>query len=288
MDDIIRRLSELWAPNWKGPISVIDILIVAFLVYRLMMMVRGTRAWKILIGIGVFVLALYLSEILQLRTLHWLLEKATLLAPVALVILLLPELRQAIEGFAKLGLWPEKFLGSEYGPNEATVDAILAAAATMSEQKIGALIVIERTEQLNDVIKTGVPLNAKVSSALLEAVFYDGNPLHDGAAVIRKDQLVSAACRLPLSEDATISSQYHMRHRAGLGISENSDAAAVIVSEERGEIAVAIGGQIQAYTSLDELRIALNRLMVGEPGISGGRLGVFRRKKNDEEIKNAG
>lgn len=282
MDDILRRLSELWAPGWKGVIGVIDILLVALLIYRLLKMVRGTRAWKVLIGILVFVLALFLSEKLQLRTLHWVLEKASVLAPVALVILLLPELRQAIEGFAKLGLWPERLLTGESPFAEGIQNEIVTAAAAMSAQRIGAIILIERTERLDEIAQTGVPLNAQVTAALLEAIFYHGNPLHDGAAVVRRDKVLAAGCRLPLSDNPAIASHYHMRHRAGLGITEASDCVAVIVSEERGKITVATHGQMKTLNDPEELRGELAELLSSSSQATGAR-SVFRRRKPAEE-----
>ncbi len=265
----------------RGVMAVIDILLVAFLIYRLLKLVRGTRAWKVLIGIGVFVGALFLSEKLELHTLHWILEKASVLAPVALVILLLPELRQAIEGFAKIGLLPERLLTGESSTSHTVLDEIVEASENMARRNIGALIVIEREEQLNEVARNGVPLNAEVTAALIEAIFYHGNPLHDGAAIIRKDNLLAAACRLPLSENPLLGAQYHMRHRAGVGVSEAADCVVIIVSEERGECSIAVDGELIHCKSGEDLKNRLQSL-VATSGDDRAARRMFGRKQNRE------
>lgn len=243
-----------------GPLSwvqVVDIAVVAFLIYRVLLIVRNTRAWRILGGIAIFVLALFLSDWLQLRTLHWLLDKATALGPVALVILLLPELRQALEGVAKLGFWPNRIGPSLALLSPKTIDEVVASASEMSASRIGAILVIERTNPLDAIAENGVPLGAKVSSALLTSIFYHGNPLHDGAALLRADQVLAAACRLPLSENDGIDRHMHMRHRAAIGITEQSDALAIVVSEERGTMALASGGLIRVFGNPSDLREAI-------------------------------
>jgi len=245
-------------------VHVIDVLLVAFLVYKLFMLVRGTRAWRVLGGIVIFVLALLASRSLGLTTLHWILEKAATLAPVAMVILLLPEMRQAIEGFGKLGFWPQKLGAFEQRTEVRTIEEIVAASAEMAAARVGALMVIERAAPLDEVIGNGVRLDAKVSAALLNSIFYEGNPLHDGAAIIRADTIVAAASRLPLSESARLDHNVHMRHRAGVGITEEFDCVTVVVSEERGAISVAIDGRLRRVDSPQELRDILNREVRGE------------------------
>lgn len=256
-------------------INLIDILLVAYVVYKLLSLIRSTRAWRILGGIVIFVAALFLSDYLQLKTLHWLLDKATLLAPVAVVILLLPELRQTLEGFARLGLWPER-LGAEARAGANTVEEIVAAVAELAANNIGALIVIERGTKLQDICLNGVQLNATVSAPLLGSIFYEGNPLHDGAAIIREDRVIAAACRLPLSENTRLDQHLHMRHRAGLGISEQADAVVVIVSEERGTISVSIDGTLTKLPGHAELRDLLNTEI---RGVHEDRPKLGRRRK---------
>jgi diadenylate cyclase len=244
---------------------VVDILLVAYLIYKLLTLTRGSRAWRILGGIVAFVLLLFISNWLQLKALHWILDKATLLAPVALVILLLPELRQALEGVGKLGFWPKRLAGLEIKTAERTVDAVVHAATELAAASVGALIVIEREAALEDIVSTGVRLDARVSAPLLGSIFFDQNPLHDGAAIIRHDVLVAAACRLPLSENPRLAQNLHMRHRAAVGVTENADAIAIVVSEERGQISVASEGSLRTVAPQD-LRDVLSKELRGYVG----------------------
>lgn len=276
MEFILSRLGDLFQPSWRGLINAFDVLLVTFLTYRLLKLVRGTRAWRVVLGIGVFVAALALSEFLGLRTLHWLLDKATVLAPVALVILFLPELRQAIDGFARLGLWSGRFIGGELSIEEAVIDQLATAVNQMAQEFTGALIVVERTNQLNDIAANGVPVRADVTAPLLRAIFYEGNPLHDGAALIRGTEVLAAACRLPLSESSRIGDRYHMRHRAGIGITEQSDAVVIIVSEERGTIQLAIDGELSSVTHAEELATILRKELITPKA----ERTLFRRPKN--------
>jgi diadenylate cyclase len=264
-------------------VQIFDIALVAFLIYRLLILIRSTRAWKVLIGILVFVIILLASDYFKLNTLHWILEKATLLGPVALVILFLPELRQTLEGFAPDGLLSDTMLGRRGNLAAKTVEELVAAMAEMSTQKIGALLIIERSLQLDSVVTNGVALDAELSAPLLMSIFHEGNPLHDGAAVIRGDRIVAAACRLPLSESVYLDKNIHMRHRAGIGISEQADCVVFIVSEERGSISMAKDGKLTRLGDYTELRAALNAELrpVPEP-----RRRLFRRassRKQDEK-----
>ena len=264
LDEITNFLTKFSGASINFAVQIIDIFLVAYVVYRILRLVRGTRAWRILGGIVIFAGALFLSDYLHLHTLHWLLDKATLLAPVALVILLLPELRQTLESFARLGLWPERLTGGQPKTASNTVQSIITAVNEMSASRIGCIIVIERVGRLDDIIATGVLLNAKVGETALKSIFYYGNPLHDGAVLIRGDQIISAACRLPLSENTKLDPNIHMRHRAGLGITEQTDALAVIVSEERGSISVAIDGKLHKISDSKELKEILDKEIRGE------------------------
>jgi diadenylate cyclase len=252
--------AQLFDPQTRQVIvNVVDILLVAYVIYRLLKLVRGRRAWRIVIGIIVFIVALVVSDWMQFYTLHWILDKLTLLAPVALVILFLPELRQAVEGFGKLGGWTERLMSAHHQTGTDSVVEVCKAVAEMAEHRIGALIVIEKTANLQEIADNGIPVHAQVTAPLLGAIFYHGNPLHDGAIVVRGNEVVAAACRLPMSDSRVLPPHYHMRHRAGLGMSEHSDAIVVIVSEERGEIAVAHEGTIRFVEDDLELRRLLDR-----------------------------
>ena len=255
----MERLVALTETQTQGLINFVDILLVAYVIYRLLKLVRGKRAWRIVVGVILFVVSLLASEVLQLNTLHWILDKVTLLAPVALVILFLPELRQAVEGFGKLGGWTERLISVQRQTVSGAIQQICAAVGDMAEHRIGALIAIERTTSLHDVTENGIPVHAHVTAPLLGAIFYHGNPLHDGAVVVRGNEVVAAACRLPMSDSRSIPAHYHMRHRAGLGMSEHSDAIVIIVSEERGEIAVAYEGSLRIMKDELDLKRFLER-----------------------------
>lgn len=257
-------------------LDFVDIFLVTYLFYRLALLIRGSRAWRILGGVVTFVVVLFISDRLQLVALNWLLDKATLLAPVALVILLLPELRQALEGFGKLGFWPQTLSGSEGRVEAQTIEELVAAVVEMSAAHTGALIVIERAAKLEEVVHNGVQVDAKVTAPLLGSIFYEGNPLHDGAVVIRGDKILAAACRLPLSESQKLDNMLHMRHRAGVGVTEAHDCITVIVSEERGTIRVAVDGQLKKMATHSDLRDFLNEHLRGHPDEQ--RLSLSRRK----------
>ena len=250
--DLINFTLQAWT-------DVLDILLVAYVIYRLLKLIRGKRAWRIVIGILVFVAALVISDRVGLNTLHWVFDKAALLAPVALVILFLPELRQAVEGFGKLGVWTERLIAQQRGSATGTLQEITTAVCEMAENRIGALIVIERGTPLREVAENGTPIHGKVTAPLIGAMFYHGNPLHDGAIIVCGDEVVAAACRLPMSESRTLDSHYHMRHRAGIGMSEQSDAVVIIVSEERGEVAVAVAGEMTVMSDETELQEYLDK-----------------------------
>lgn len=211
-------------------------------------------------GIGIFVALLFLSKTLQLNSLYWVLDKATILGPVALVILLLPELRQAIEGFGRVGVWTQWLTNPRDVADKIqarTVEEIVAGVSEMSTRHIGAILVLERQAVLEEVVENGVTLGANVSAPLIVSIFYSNNPLHDGAVIVRGDTLVAAACRLPLSE-SRLDPKVHMRHRAAVGITEMYDCLAIVVSEERGTISVAIEGNLQVVDGASGLRDVLN------------------------------
>ena len=202
----------------------------------------------------IFVLALFASDRLGFKTFHWILDKATALAPVALVFLLLPELRQALESISKLGLWPSRLTTSVIRVGIRTVDDIVSSTFEMASSRMGAIIIIERDHPMDDIAGNGVLVNAQVSAPLLTSLFFHGNPLHDGAVILRGDRVLAAACRLPLSENESINRKMHMRHRAAAGATESSDCLAVVVSEERGLVSVSIEGKLLPVSAPAELR----------------------------------
>lgn len=279
MDAYLHHFSSLFELRWETGLAWLDILVVAFVIYRLFLLVRGPRAWRIVTAVIMFVLLLAISRGLKFYELNWILDKAALLGPVALVILLLPELRQGLEGLGKLGteaLQPLQKLGRNDARTELRViEEIVLAVTELAAGSVGALIVIERENTLEEIASNGVLLNATVSAPLLVSIFYEGNPLHDGAVIVRKDKIVSAASRLPLSESSRLAQNVHMRHRAAVGITEASDALAIIVSEERGTISYAIEGNLRRLGSHTELREVLNKEVRGEE--------VLRRRRSREQ-----
>jgi len=257
-------VEQIWyqLTNFGTPalLQIVDVVLVAYLIYRLLLMVRGSRAWRIIGGVVIYLVLWFATELLQLRTIHFLLEKGLVLGPVALVILLLPELRAAIEGFGKLGFWPDRLGGGEDAVAAAVIDELVEAVTELSARQTGTLIVIERSRKMPEIEATGVPLHANVSAPLLESLFYGENPLHDGAVIIRGNAIIAAACQLPLT-DSILKPHMHMRHRAAVGATDGTDAISIVVSEERGRISVAMDGRIREDVSIQQLRDLLNQVL---------------------------
>lgn len=257
MEEFWYQLTRSGPPTLR---QLFDLLVVSYLIYRLLLLIRGSRAWRIIGGITIFLAVWFASDLLELRTLHWVLDKALVMAPIALVLLLLPELRSALEDFGRLGFWPGRLGGGEETMDRASAEEIVGAVAELANLKTGCIIVIERSRKLNDVARTGVPINAKVTAALLGSIFHGSGPLHDGAVLIRGSRLIAAACRLPLS-DSQMRTSLHMRHRAAVGATENSDAVSIVVSEERGSISLAMDGKLRENISISDLRDFLTDLL---------------------------
>lgn len=287
MQDFISGITNLRLMSREdAAISAVDILIVAFLLYRLLMLVRGTRAWRIIIGLLIFFFVLLISEPLKLHTLHWLLVQASQLGAVALAVIFLPELRQVAEGVGKLDRWTPLIGAGERPRSQArTVEELVAAISELSSNRVGALIVIERTSSLAEIVANGVELNAKVSAPLLVSIFYDQNPLHDGAVIIQGDMVLAAACRLPLSESSRIDSTLHMRHRAAVGMTEGQDCLSVVVSEERGTIRVAREGKLRIIETTVELRELLNSELRDDKPADERPKRVHRERKPRVEVR---
>ena len=235
-----------------------------------------------MLGLLVFGVLLFVSGALGLTTVNWILTQASLLGPVALAILFLPELRQAIEGLTKLSWFPDSVteVGHEKNLDRGSVEEIVGAVAEMARDRIGAIIVIETGGHLDEIAANGVMLNAKITTSLLGSIFYGQNPLHDGAVVIRGNNILSAACRLPLSE-SRLERNLHMRHRAALGVTEQNDVIAIVVSEEKGSIRVSSEGKLYVIASSAELReFLISNTTTGEPGSNPPKR-VWKREKKE-------
>lgn len=230
--------------------TVVDVLLVAAAVYWLLMLSKRTRAWRLVWGLVIFLLLIPLTRVLHLQTLNYLLCSFLPLGPVAIVILFYPEFRRVLEDMGKLAGWGGELTGIKRDDFSTPVQAVAAAARQMSERQIGALIVIERENKLDEIVATGTTLNAQISEGLIGSIFNPGAPLHDGAIVIRGSRIIAAGCILPLSESAQLGTMIHTRHKAALGVAEESDAAVVVVSEETGTISLAVEGRL--HRDLDE------------------------------------
>ncbi len=237
-------------------ISVVDIVLVAILIYQFLMLVRGTRAAPMLVGVATLGLGFYLARLGELRTLNWLLSTLLPYFVFALIVVFQSEIRHAL---ANLGSRISRMRSSNLVAD--VYDDIVLAANLFCQNQTGALIVIEREIGLRTYIESGVALDARLSYDLLATVFRPSAPLHDGAVIIQRDRIAAAACFLPLSMNPVLSTQLGTRHRAGIGITEETDAVAVIVSEETGSISVAVGGHIERDLTVERLRERLSSLL---------------------------
>ncbi|MDO8683078.1 MAG: diadenylate cyclase CdaA [Armatimonadota bacterium] len=237
--------------------SIVDILVVALVIYKLIMLAKRSRAWQILWGLGFFLILGFISDWLQLHTLSFLLVSSLNILPVAIVILFYPELRHALEEIGRVVGWGRSFSSLAQKDVSDIVREVVRAAARMSEQKIGALIVLERETSLDEITATGTPVDAVVTNDLLCTIFHPGSPLHDGAVIIRGNRVVAAGCTLPLSDSVHIGTMIHTRHKAALGVTEESDAAVVVVSEETGTISMSSEGKLHRGMNEDSLTKSL-------------------------------
>ena len=247
--------------------DILDVIIIAFLVYKLLDLVRSTRAENILKGVVIFLLALWLSEIFHLYGIAYILGNMVQVGILALIILFQPEIRQILE---KLGSRNIRLLQAftpvqQQTELEKAIDQTVIACSEMSKTKTGVLIVFERHILLDDMVRSGTTLDAAVSSELLKNIFFVKAPMHDGAVIIRHGRILGAGCMLPLSKNVNLSRDLGMRHRAGIGMSENSDAVVVIVSEETGSISVAVGGMLKRHLMPETLSKLLRNELMPQP-----------------------
>ena len=239
--------------TWSAVSVAIDILLVAVLIYQILVMIRGTRAAPMLAGVAVVAVAFYLARIGELPTMSWLVSRLVPYVIFALIVVFQAEIRHVL---ADLGR--RLSFGRGSAADGDSYDDIVLAANLFSQHQTGALIVIEREIGLRTHVESGVPLDARLSYDLLATVFRPSAPLHDGAVIVQKDRIAAAACFLPLSMNPMLSTQLGTRHRAGIGITEETDAIAVIVSEESGAISLAIGGKIERELTVEQLRERLS------------------------------
>src|ERR1700726_2382677 len=244
------------APWWRVSFTVLDILLVALIIYEVLVMIRGTRAAPMLAGVGAVAAAFYLARIGELVTLNWLVSHLLPFVVFALIVVFQSEIRHVLSDVGRR----VSFLRGSTVEGDSYDDIVLAANL-FSQHQTGALIVIEREIGLRTYIESGVPLEAHLSYDLLATIFRPSAPLHDGAVIIQNDRIAAAACFLPLSMNPVLSTQLGTRHRAGIGVTEETDAIAVIVSEESGAISLAVSGTIERDVTVEQLRDRLGELL---------------------------
>lgn len=267
--------------------DVIEIIIIAYLIYHVMVWIKNTRAWTVLKGVAVLLIFALIAVVFEFNTIIWLAENTLGIGVIAIIVMFQPELRKALEQLGRKniikGFIPfddNKNTNERFSDN--TVIELTKAVFALAKTKTGALIVIEQETPLTDYENTGIALDSLISSQLLINIFEHNTPLHDGAVIIRGDRIVAATCYLPLSDNMEISKELGTRHRAGLGVSEVTDSLTVIVSEETGKVSIAFGGQLIRNIDSENLRNKL--ILLQNKTIDVKRFKIWKgRRKNEKE-----
>ena len=247
--------------------DILEIIIISFLVYHILLWIKQTRAWALLKGLIVILVFLFIAVLFNMTTILWIAQNVFSIAMIALVVMLQPELRKALEELGRKNLFSSMLVDKKdvNKLSARTINEIVKACVEMGKVRTGALIVVEKMQSLADYERTGIEVDGLVSSQLLINIFEKNTPLHDGAVIIRENRVTSATCYLPLSDNMALSKELGTRHRAGIGISEVTDPVTVIVSEETGKISVAHEGELETGLDADRLRECLTNLTL-EPG----------------------
>ncbi|WXR60260.1 diadenylate cyclase CdaA [Peptostreptococcaceae bacterium AGR-M142] len=240
-----------------GIFDILDITIVAYIFYKLYMLIKETRAEQLIKGIIVLLVATKASELLQFHVVNWILRNTMTVGLIALLIVFQPELRRALEYIGRTKLLDISSYDEEV---DDIIDEIVEALFSLSRQKIGALIVFEKETGINDIVQTGTRINGKITRQLLINIFIPNTPLHDGAVIIKENRIKAAGCFLPLSENKYLSKELGTRHRSAIGISENSDAISITVSEETGQISIADNGKLYKDVSKGYIKNTLEKI----------------------------
>ncbi len=263
--------------------DIIEIIIIAIVLYQVMGWFKKSRAWTLFKGIAVLALCWLVAAIFDLNTILWIFRNTISVGIIAIIIIFQPELRRALEQLGKQNFIATLFDSSSSEKRERfttkTMNELIKAAFEMSKNKTGALIVIEQNVALGDYERTGIPIDAVVSSQLLVNIFEHNTPLHDGAVIMRNNRIVAATCYLPLSDSLEINKELGTRHRAGIGISEVSDSMTIIVSEETGDVSVAVGGELFRGLDADNLRKKLSYIQ--NKSLDVKRFRLWKGKKNE-------
>jgi len=243
--------------NFRWVLDLLDILLVAFIIYRIILLIKGTRAVQMLVGLAVLLIVYVASQVSGLYTLNWILNNFLSSIILVIVVIFQNDIRRAL---IHVGRNPF-FADLSFREETQVIDELCRGCATLAQRQLGALIVIERETGINDFLEIGVELDAKPSSTLIHSIFHHASPLHDGAVVIQRGRITRAGCFLPLTQDPGVSPQYGTRHRAAIGLTELVDAVVIVVSEETGRIAVVVGGKITRDLEVTTLKKVLNRLL---------------------------
>ncbi|WP_297720415.1 diadenylate cyclase CdaA [Intestinimonas sp.] len=285
MTDILQRVYHYILTFNISIFDVVDVTIISVIVYRVLMLVRRSRAAQVAKAILLLLAALAISSVLQLRVINFFLSHMVEMGMLALIVVFQPEIRRFLEQLGSTSLG-DMFSREEAPPEvEEAISQTVQAYASLARDKVGALMVFERKVPLDDIIKTGTALDSTVAAELLKNLFWNKAPLHDGAVIVRNGHIVGAGCVLPLSGNINLSRDLGMRHRAGIGMSENSDAVVAIVSEETGSISVAVNGMLKRHLAPETLERLLRNELLPKDETSGspGKLSaLFKSKKGDK------
>ncbi len=263
--DQITALFQRPQVNWW---DVIDILVVSILIYEGLKLIRGTRAAQMALGSAVVLLLFYASQRYPLQTVNWVIRNLFVYVGFAAIVLFQSDIRRALSHLGRAPFF--RYLAGTKESDE-TLEEVLTAAGLLAKGRVGALIVLEREIGLRNYVESGIPLDAAVSYDLLTTIFHPGAPMHDGAVIIQENRVAAAACFLPLTVSPTFDRELGTRHRAAIGVTEESDAVAVVVSEERGEVSLAVDGRIERGLTPERLRARLHELVLyRKPAVAGG------------------
>ena len=256
LTNLLRRPPVGW---W----DLLDIAIVSFIFYEFLKLIRGTRAVQMAAGSLLIVGLFYLSRLVPLQTVNWMIRNMLVYVAFAAIVIFQSDIRRALAHFGQAPFF--RYFNRQEAANE-TIEELVVAATMLSSQRTGAIIAIEREIGLRNYIESGIPIDATLTYDLLVTIFQTGSPLHDGAVIVQEDRIAAAACFLPLSVNPRVSRELGTRHRAAIGLTEENDAVAIVVSEERGHIGLAMNGRIERGLSADDLRERLGTFVTGRRG----------------------
>ena len=277
--------SYLVIPDFK-PTDALEIVIISFLIYEVMVWIKDTRSWQLFKGIVMLLVFVMFASIFNLTTILWLAEKTMNVGIIAVIIVFQPELRRALEQIGRKNIFANFNIGDESKNvnekfSDRTINELIKATYELAKTKTGALVVIEQEVSLSEYERTGIDIDSVISSQLLINIFEHNTPLHDGAVIIRHDRIVSATCYLPLSDNMELSKELGTRHRAGVGVSEVTDSLTIIVSEETGKVAVALEGKI--YRNIDGEQLRKYLVTAQNKKVESKRFKIWKGRHDNEK-----